>query len=317
MIPEPDPLTEVLDVFPLRMRFAGRLELTAPWGLSLPERWAGVCAVKHSQWCWLTANGTEQTMSLATGDVVVLSPGCRHELLDALASRVVPIESLLHDARAESGPLLAFGGSGARTTLLGGVFECDDAGTHPLCSALPPVIRLRQQDPEHSRQLKEVVGLIDSESSASRPGGRAVIGRLVEILLIQAMRARLAETGEAPEGSLRGMLHPDLGRALALIHRQPEKSWTVAGLAERSAMSRSAFSATFARVLGKPPLQYLRERRMRLACRLLRDPSLGLKEVASRVGYDSVSAFSTAFRRLLGTSPGDYRRRGRTPPEPD
>ncbi|NQT13786.1 MAG: helix-turn-helix transcriptional regulator, partial [Planctomycetes bacterium] len=97
--------------------------------------------------------------------------------------------------------------------------------------------------------------------------------------------------------------------ALALIHRQPERAWTVAELAKRATMSRSAFSASFLSVLGKPPVRYLREHRMQLASRLLDAPSLGLKEIASRVGYDSVSAFSAAFKRHFGTSPGDYRRR--------
>jgi AraC-like DNA-binding protein len=171
------------------------------------------------------------------------------------------------------------------------------------------VIHLKKGDAVEAVLLEHIVGLINHELTASRPGMRGIVNRLVEILFIQVVRVRLAETCDQCGGSIRGMLHPDLGAALVLIHDQPEKSWTVAELADRATMSRSAFSATFAKVLGKPPLQYLRQRRMLMACRLLRNPTIGLNQVASRVGYDSVSAFSTAFKRFSGMSPGDYRRR--------
>ena len=194
------------------------------------------------------------------------------------------------------------------TTLLGGVIQFNAARVHPFCSALPPVVHLGKREGEHLLQLQEIIRLIDHELLAGKPGCRGIVDRLLEILLVRAVRVHLATAGGATNGSFRGMLHPDLGTALALIHRQPEKPWTVAELAAQATMSRSAFSATFVKVLGRPPLQYLRQRRMQLACRLLRDRSLGLKEIASQIGYDSVSAFSAAFKRFSGTAPGDYRR---------
>jgi len=304
MTVDPDPLSELLEAFPLPTGPAGRFELTAPWGLGLPDRWAAVLAVKRGQF-YVTSNGVNQTVSVVDGDVVVLSPSCAHELRDTPATPVAPIGQVFGSPREKRQPVLTFGGGQTPSTLLGGLFPFHGATAHPFYSALPPLVHLGQRKGGHAQQLEGIVQLIDCESASDHPGRRAVVGSLAEILLIQVMRVHLSN---ASNGSIRGMLHPDLSTALVLIHRQPERAWTVAELAKRSTMSRSAFSATFVSVLGKPPLKYLREHRMQLACRLLRAPSLGLKEIASRVGYDSVSAFSAAFKRFSGLSPGEYRR---------
>jgi AraC-like DNA-binding protein len=158
-------------------------------------------------------------------------------------------------------------------------------------------------------EMGGILRAIERELLARRPGGKAIVHRLSEVLITQMARLYLEQVEDISAGVMKGMVHRDLGPALTRIHRQPDHPWTVASLAEQANMSRSSFSATFTQVLEVPPLQYLREHRMRTASRLLRDSSLGLKEVASRVGYDSVSAFSMAFKRYSGQSPGEYRRR--------
>ncbi len=308
MMQIPDPLTEILETFPLQFAYAGRFELTAPWGLSVDERSAAVFVVLGGG-CQLTDAANGRSSPVAPGDVIVLSSRCSHGLRDAPASPVVAIETLIDIARVQPGRVLASGGGGEQTALLGGVIRFDGVRLHPVSTFLPPVVHLKAGEQAQAILVDEIVRLVDRELTTGLPGSRGIVDRLVEVLFIQAARVHLVETDGMSESSIGGMLHSDLGVALALIHREPEKAWTVAQLAERATMSRSAFSATFARVLGQPPLQYLRERRMQLACRLLRDPSLGLKEVASRVGYDSVSAFSSAFKRFSSAAPGDYRRR--------
>jgi AraC-like DNA-binding protein len=100
---------------------------------------------------------------------------------------------------------------------------------------------------------------------------------------------------------------PQVGAALGLIHREPEREWTVAGLAAEVGMSRSPFAAKFAELVGEPPLAYLTAWRMQVAAGLLRD-GLPVAEVAARVGYESEAAFSRAFKRWRGESPSAYRR---------
>ena len=308
MTPEPDPLSEILEAFPLSIRSAGRFELAAPWGLSVPKQLAAVWAV-NSGGCLLRTRGAAAPVPLAPGDVVVLSPDCEHVLQDSLGSRVVAIDELFEAADTQRRPLPVYEDEGIRTTLLGGVFEFDELRVHPFYSVLPPVVHLREQETAHASHLRELIHLIDRESTGNQPGGRGIVYRLVESLMALAVRKYLIAANGTSRQTLEGALHPSLNAALALIHRHPERPWTVGELADQAAMSRSAFAASFQKVLGKPPLQYVRKHRMQLACRLLHNPTLGLKEIASQVGYDSLSAFCTAFKRHAGMSPGDYRRR--------
>lgn len=308
MIIQKDALTEVLDLFPLPIRYTGHFQLTAPWGIAVPKRSALVCAVRGGDF-WLTTNDLDDRRRIAPGDVLVLSPTSDHHLQDRLNSPVVSIHEIV-DSLAfrdrSSHSQLAYT---AHTRLTGSVLEFNGRGIHPLCRALPPYLHLQSANIEASSGIGGILRTIETELSEERAGGAAIVHRLVEVLMVQMARLHLGKAGEAETGVMRGMMHRDLGPALTRIHRQPDRPWTVATLAQQANMSRSSFSAAFTRVLEVPPLQYLREYRMRMASQLLRDSSLGLKQIASRVGYDSVSAFSTAFKRFSGLAPGDYRHR--------
>ena len=303
-----DPLTEVLDIFPLPVRFTGSFTLSAPWGITVPERSALFCAVSSGR-CWLTGHNIGPPRPISAGDVLVLSPACEHHLRDDLASPVLSIHNLVDTSDRPDRSALRHGGGGAKTQLIGGLLDFNGCGIHPLCSALPHVFHMTLSDTEQALEMGGILRAIERELSARRPGGQAIVQRLAEVLMAQMARMYLGQGEEITAGVMKGMIHRDLGPALTRIHRQPDQPWTVASLAEQANMSRSSFSAAFTQVLEVPPLQYLREHRMRTASRLLRDSSLGLKEIASRVGYDSVSAFSMAFKRFAGSAPGDYRRR--------
>ncbi len=304
--PDTDPLTELLATFPLPITFAGNLALTAPWGLSVPQN-AAIFGVLTGSECWLSGRAMPEAVPIAPGDFIALSPACEYQLASRQGGQAIGIEQLIHRPEHAGGCSIAWGGGGDHTGLTGGVLEFNGHGIHPLYSALPPVVHLTRNNHDRVSEFGVILYAIEREISANRPGTRAILSHLAQVLLVQAARLYLAESGGETSESLQGLLHRDLGPALALIHRQPEEHWTVASLAERANMSRSAFSAVFTKVLGVPPVQYLREHRMRTACRLLQDPTLGLKEVSSRVGYDSVSAFSSAFKRYSGSAPGDYR----------
>jgi len=303
-----DHLTEVLETFPLEIRFAGRFELSAPWGLGVPEGVAVVCAIVEGH-CVATADTAGEEVLASAGDVLLLSPGAEHRLQDTAGTRVVPPSEWLSSRRPDDPLVLRLGGQATPTLLTGGVFHFDDPQVHPFCWGLPPVVHLARQAVDSSLHLRRLGCLMEDELSADLPGRLSIVKRLAEILFVETARLCLATADDSHEDPIGQLLHPDLGPALALMHRQPEKPWTVAELAERVAMSRSAFAAAFVQVLGQPPVQYLRQRRMELAARLLRNPSLGLKEVALRVGYDSVSAFNSAFKRHSGVAPGQFRSR--------
>ncbi len=309
--PEPDPLTELLATFPLPISFAGRMTLTAPWRLTVPQN-VVLFGVLTGSKCWLSGRGIEKTVTIAPSDFITLAPACEYELSSDQEGRVVAVDELVRHSEQATCTSLIYGGGGAPTGLIGGILEFNGHGIHPLFGALPPIFHLTCSSDANLSKLGLILYAIEREVSASQPGARAIVSHLAQALLIQATRLYLTESGATTSDALQGLLHRELGPALALIHNQPDAPWTVASLAERANMSRSAFSASFTRVLGVPPVQYLREQRMRAACRLLRDSTIGLKEVSSRVGYDSVSAFSTAFKRYSGAAPGDYRRQETT-----
>jgi AraC-like DNA-binding protein len=132
--------------------------------------------------------------------------------------------------------------------------------------------------------------------------------RLTDILFIQIVRQWLETQSAETQSWLGALRDPQIGKALGLIHQAPQDAWTVATLATAVAMSRSAFAARFAQLVGEPPLQYLTRWRMSQATRLLGDQQLGLVEIANRVGYESEVTFSKAFKRQLGVAPGTWRR---------
>jgi len=147
-------------------------------------------------------------------------------------------------------------------------------------------------------------------------GQSVVLDRLIDIVTIEAIRAWAADHPPAQAPWLAGITDPAVTAALDAMHTQPEKGWTVAGLARIGAVSRATLAERFSRLVGQPPLRYLARWRLALARDLLADPELILDAVAARVGYSSGFALSAAFSREYGHSPAAYRRRLAEPPGP-
>ncbi len=185
--------------------------------------------------------------------------------------------------------------------LLGGYFVFDSPDAALMVSLLPAVVHVRG-----APRLSVLVGLVGDESIAQRSGRDLVLRRLVEVLLIEALRSTSGE--DAPPGLLRGLADARLAAAIRQMHAQLARSWTVAELAKTAALSRSAFFERFTRTVGLPPMEYLLAWRMAVARDLLRRDDCGIAEVAERVGYGSASTFSTAFTRHVGQPPGRYAR---------
>jgi transcriptional regulator GlxA family with amidase domain len=184
---------------------------------------------------------------------------------------------------------------------LGGFFVFDSPDAALLVSLLPAVVHVRGV-----ARLSTLVQLVGDESLAQRAGRDLVLERLVEILLIEALRSTTGD--DAPPGLPRGLSDPRLAPAIRQMHAQLSRAWTVPQLAKTAALSRSAFFDRFTRVVGMPPMEYLLAWRMAVARDLLRREELGIAEVADRVGYGSASTFSTAFSRHVGQPPSLYAR---------
>jgi AraC-like DNA-binding protein len=189
-----------------------------------------------------------------------------------------------------------------------GAFDFEHRGGHPLFDLLPRVLHIPHAA---GHSFDAILSLMAIEAESARPGKETVLRRLADILFIEVLRHWVDRQGAETRGWLGALRDPHIGQSLALIHGQPERAWAVKTLASEAALSRSAFAARFSALVGEPPLQYLTRWRMRMAARLLRTQSLGIAEVAQRVGYASEVAFSKAFKRELGVAPGAYRRQSR------
>jgi AraC-like DNA-binding protein len=174
-----------------------------------------------------------------------------------------------------------------------------------LVSLLPELIHVQGEE-----RLTTLLQLVNQESRANRPGREAILARLVEVLLIEALRS--SSSAKATPGLLRGLADARLAGALRLMHDRPTWPWTVPELAKEVALSRSIFFERFRAAVGVAPMEYLLQWRMALAKDLLRRHSGRVSDVAQRVGYSSASTFSIAFARYVGSPPATYAREHRT-----
>ena len=171
-----------------------------------------------------------------------------------------------------------------------------------LVSLLPRLIHVHGET-----GLATMVKLVREESRQLRPARDFILARLLEVLLVEALRS--ANAGAATPGLLQGLADARLAAAIRQMHAAPAQPWTIAQLAREAALSRTVFFERFSRAVGVPPMEYLLEWRMALAKNLLRRGEGKMTEIAQRVGYSSASTFSTAFTRHVGQPPRSYANR--------
>lgn len=305
-----DVLTDVLQTVRVNAACYGRVELKAPWGVLVPSGEHALFHVVIEGSCWLEVAG-EEPMLLSAGDVVAVPQGSEHVLRDDPTTVPRPLQEMFDCREPLSGQLLHAVPNEARSVLVSGCLRFEDRHNNPLLSVLPRVVLVQGEHGRAVRWLETTLQFIACEAASDRPGAATVMNRLADILFIQLVRAYLAGSSESERGWLRALSEPQVGTALGLIHQNPEQSWTVAVLASKVGMSRSAFASRFTQLVGEPPLHYVTRWRMQKAAGMLRAGHATLAEIAERVGYESEAAFSKAFKRWAGAAPGAYRRAAR------
>lgn len=192
----------------------------------------------------------------------------------------------------------------APLALLCGIVAFDAALVQDVLAVLPPIVRV---DSQRHPMMSALVPLLAHELRVPRPGGDAVATRLADVLVVETVRAWLSDSPDEASGWLAALRDPQLGAALAAIHRDPGRAWSLVDLARLSTMSRTSFAERFREVVGVPPMTYLTSARMR-AARLRLARGDGVAAVAQAFGYGSEAAFSRAFSRVTGQTPGRVRR---------
>lgn len=294
-----DPLSEVIALLRPRTVFSKIISGAGRWAVRYSDfGQPSFCTVLDGS-CRLAVDGWE-ALTLEAGDFLLLpkTPGFT-------MSGFEPASATLIDPKVSPAPAHEVrhgtpdGDPDVR--LLGGSFIFDKSDADLLISLLPALVHVRGME-----RLATLVRLVRDEAIAERPGRDHVLGRLVEVMLIEALRTIQGEA--APAGLLRGLGDARLATAIRAMHADPARTWTVEELAKKAALSRSVFFERFTGSVGVPPMEYLLGWRMALAKDLLRQQDIGLAQVAERVGYSSASTFSTAFSRYVGQPPSRFAR---------
>ncbi|MGC0318591.1 cupin domain-containing protein [Kitasatospora acidiphila] len=253
-------------------------------------------------------------VQLTAGDIALISRAGRYTVADDPAT---PAQLVIHGngrkqivgdgpavtaALRNPAPRTYGDGLPGATVLLRGTYDLHGTVGERLLDMLPPLAVM----PAGPRTLA-VLELLTTEAARDEPGQDAVVRQLLDLVLVITLRAWFACHGTAQPGWYRALADPAIGRALRMLHEDPARRWTVAGLATGVGLSRAAFAARFAQLVGEPPLGYLTAWRMTLAADLLRDADTTIAAVAHEVGYADAFAFSAAFKRARGVSPSAWR----------
>ena len=239
------------------------------------------------------------------GDLLLLPTGIPHRLSFTPDARCRPFDRDMKEQLLTADGDLILDGPGAATRFVCAGYDYDRDVAQSLLSLLPPVIHV-PADPAAGGRIASIVSLLAGELGARDAGARAAVARLIDLLLIHAVRTWGA--GAPGPSWLRALHDPLVADVLAVLHQRPQEPWTVERLAAEVHLSRATLARRFTENVGEPPLRYLTRWRMALAARRLKDTTEPVETIARGVGYTSEYAFNRAFSRHRGQPPGRYRR---------
>lgn len=307
----------MLDGHSARGAFLLRCVLDAPWSILVRDRSAVSLNVVATGEAWLVRG--DERVHLRAGDVLLVKGSEPFVLADDPATApIVAIEPgqecrSLTDGRSDAAVSLtrylgtrtwgnAAAGSPGDTVLLTGVYERDSQVTGRLLAAMPPVVVLRGDE-----WRSPLLDLLRTEMTRVAPGQEAVLDRLVDLLLVSCLREWFARAEADAPPWWRAQHDPVIGRALGLMHGEPQRPWSVGSLAREVGVSRATLARRFGELVGQPPMAYLTGWRLALAADLLRGTDRTIASVATDVGYTNPFALSVAFKRRFGVSPQGFR----------
>jgi len=254
-----------------------------------------------------------RAVPLEAGDIIIVPHGDAH--LMGNGPPVTPTDSSEQLLRVLSQGLTLSrsGGGGELTKLICGYMTCEPHLSRLFLSGLPSIVKVNIRDQASGQWLEDTLRYSVDQAGASGPGCAAVIAKLSEALFVETLRRYIATLPASQTGWLAGVRDPEIGKALALLHRQPASPWTIASLANEVGVSRSVLAERFKHYLSDTPIGYLTRWRLQLAAQLLTSTSKSIAEVAGDVGYESEPSFNRAFKREFGLPPARFRTQARSP----
>jgi AraC-like DNA-binding protein len=319
-----DVLSEVLKAVTLDGAVFFNGEFSSPWCAREPD--TGTLAsylsahTKHVIMFHLVTEGRGyvrveedgRVVPLEAGDIVILAQGDAH--LMGNGPSVTPIDTSvqLREVLAKGHIVSQVGGGGELTKLVCGYLTCDPQLSQVFLAGLPSIVKVHIRDSPSGQWLEDTLRYSVDHAEASGPGGAAVSAKLSEVLFVETLRRYIAKLPPSHTGWLAGVRDPEVGNALALLHKQPAHPWTIASLANEVGVSRSVLAERFRHYLSDTPMGYLTRWRLQLAAQLLTSTSKSVAEVANDVGYESEPSFNRAFKRQFDLPPAQFRRASRS-----
>ncbi|MFF9012614.1 cupin domain-containing protein [Streptomyces sp. NPDC014870] len=308
-----DALAGLLDGPRAKGAFLLRMIMEPPWSVRIEDR-APLCLMCVTAGeAWIVPDRGEPVL-LRPGDVAIARGPEPYTVADAPdappRARIGPggvCTTLSGEPLAESMQLgvRTWGNAlDGATTVLVGTYQMGGEVSRRLLDALPPLLHL----PTEVWNCP-LMPFLDEEISRDEPGQSVVLDRVLDLLLIAAVRAWFSRPGAQAPAWYRAMADPVVGRALRLLQNDPAHPWTVSSLAAAAGVSRAGLARRFAELVGEPPMAYLTGWRLARAADLLRQTDATVESVARQVGYSSAFALSAAFKRVRGVSPQEFRRR--------
>ena len=299
-----DVLSEVLTLIRLRGELVYTAHLSAPWGIRFMPGPAHFHFVEEGAVWVVPLEG--EAIRVSAGDLVLLPHGRGHSIVDSLDTPTETIDTVAEHSFNRNDLTMKIGGSGASSRIVGGFFGFEGSPLPSITSALPTVIHIPRSDAGAPPWLAAISHFLVDEARVPNPGSSLMISRLIDLLVIRALRSWAAAQTRRT-GWLAGLGEERISRALSSMHADPFRRWTVNDLAQIALMSRSIFAQRFAATVGEPPLHYLARWRLTIAADLLRSGGMKVTEAAQRVGYASDAAFSRAFKAHFGYAPSEAR----------
>jgi AraC-like DNA-binding protein len=314
-----DVLSEVLRAVRLEGAMFFNGEFSAPWCFYSPETTAiipelapgaGRLIVYH----FLTEGRAYARLpegpreDLTAGDIVVFPHGGGHYLGNGAPERPVDAMTTFEDNLKAGLKVARYGGGGETTKFVCGYMACEPRLAEIFLAGLPKLLKVHLANENSGQWLAQSIRFSVGEENEADAGRSLVLAKLAEVLFVETLRRYINDLPVEQTGWLAGTRDPSVGQALALMHKEPANSWTLADLARRIGLSRTVLAGRFRHFMGESPMAYLTRWRLRLSAEMLRSKDSSIADVALAVGYGSEAAFNRAFRREFDCPPAQFRR---------
>ena len=318
-----DVLSEVLRVIRLEGAIFFNAEFSAPWSINSSPHEALAPYISHAAGhvirYHLVTEGHAYAqlvdgprLELEPGDVIVFPHSDPHVLGNGNCTRPAPTFSTFEKNLTQGVQLMRFGGGGETTKFVCGFMACEPHLSSVVLSGLPKILKIHIADEPSGKWIEDSIRYSVNTADGPDEGRGLVLTKLSEVLFVETLRRYVNSLPPDQKGWLAGARDPIISEVLALLHKEPADPWTIANLARRVGLSRTRLAERFRNFLGKSPMAYLAQWRLKLGADILQTTEDSVAEVAAAVGYGSEAAFNRAFKREFKCPPAQFRRKYKT-----